>query len=376
MRLADSGDSNASAEAVQPTSAPPGPRDAALTAQPTIVPARARPGLPQRELEGLAQTAPSPPNQNSTNQHGRSPSGRKGPASRPFSALPRPAAKLRPAQRATSMMIWAPSDHPISTLKRSSLTNRARHVPSSHVLSRRVVSSRVQTPRVPAHPAPTLTSPDPAVPVRQVAPVSSGQLRPPGPVPLVLAQPSPSGAKAVSRVLTPPAAANPAQAAHGPAASPPAVLRQAQPSVPSGARRARALSHPARRARPAPSRHAPRAHPITYPPKPSPIPVPPRVPTERPAPAGSPSPGPPRTGLRPRGESLASADQAKRPPAPAQNPAASKAPVTRASHPAPNAPVHFLAASASAANLVERSAASPWRQSLPKLLSFNVPLPQ
>jgi translation initiation factor IF-2 len=125
-----------------------------------------------------------------------------------------------------------------------------------------------------------LTGPGPAVRV------STGQRLQPG-----LAQPSPSaadpgsprtghrpqGGKAAWRARIPPAAANRAQAAHGPAVSPVPASAPAQTLAPATAPSG-------------PSNRAPRAHPTTAQPRLNRTQAPPRAPRERPALAGSQSP--------------------------------------------------------------------------------------
>ncbi len=202
----------------------------------------------------------------------------------------------------------------------------------------------------------------------------------PGLLPRGQAQPSPSAARAACRGPSQPAAANPAQAAPGPTTNPgppqaglrprggspvtspdpePRLaltdrLREAPLRVPGPApalvHPVRARRAPARPVRPGLSRRVRdrRVDPIIVPPKPSHIPALPPAPNEKPAPAGNPSPGPPRTGLRPRGGSPATAARENPFPAPAPSPgrAASLSQATRADQPVlePNARVPVPAA--------------------------------
>jgi len=153
-----------------------------------------------------------------------------------------------------------------------------------------------------------------------LGPVSSGQ--PLRPVPQQL---SPSAAKEVWRVLSPPAAANLARAVRGQAASrsgPGQAHAAHQTRVP-----ATAPSGPMEQSPPAVlpvhpglTLHEPRAHPTTARPRQSPIPAQPPVLREKPARDGSPSPGSPQTGLSLWGGSPALVAPANLHPAPALSP--------------------------------------------------------
>jgi len=200
----------------------------------------------------------------------------------------------------TKSWIWAAKRRPACTLSRS--CNRIAPAPTGPAHPGLVLTVLFQT-----DPAQTITAL--AIPAR-AAPVL----------------PDPSAAKEASRALSPPAAANPVQAARAPAANPESLL----PTAPMARDRAAARNR---------------------------IPTPHRAPKERPVPAGSPrlgtvapanrlqeaapNPGPPRTGGYPLGGPWGGN------PGPPRtggyplggpwggNPAASPNPPTRANPPAP-----------------------------------------
>jgi len=238
------------------------------------------------------------------------------------SAPLRRAAKLLRVKREFSMRTLDRCGRPTFTLKRLLARNararpvRARPGPVQHGPARLGLMltgplPAVQALPVQARPGHTLTG---------LGPVSSGQpLRP------VPQQPSPSAAKEVWRVLSPPAAANLARAVRGQAAnrSGPGQAHAAhQTRVP-----ATAPSGPMEQSPPAVlpvhpglTLHEPRAHPTTARPRQSPIPAQPPVLREKPARDGSPSPGSPQTGLSLWGGSPALAAPANLHPAPALSP--------------------------------------------------------